>query len=246
MSYVAPTPVFTSGNAMAAAELNNNNTALRTYINIGIINADIASTSVTTTDIVRGEYFGVTTDHQFTTGDIYTQFEDLLLTNEKHYTAHTKPFDLVDTGTSNLFPIPGSGKRIILERTADVIYSYGLLAISGANPQLEPNRRSSGIYGVHTTGDVIHPGDEVSSSLGRVFTEDTSAIAPVDVDGSGNTELSSGEAGFYCRRWNSSRLGFTNLSPGIHHFFIAINVRCDHGSVKTLSSQIEVFYKAAV
>ena len=244
MSYVAPTPLFTSGNAMAAAELDGNNTALRTYINIGIINADIASTSVTTTDIVRGEYFGVTTDHQFTTGDLYTQFEDLLLTNEKHYTAHTKPFDLIDAGTSNLFPIPGSGKRIILERTADVIYSYGLLAISTPNPQLQPIRRSSGIYGVHTTGDVIRPGDEIASSLGRVFTEDDVPIAPLDIDGSGNVKFPNDGDGFYCRRWNSSRLGFTNLSPGIHHFFIAINCRCDHGSIVTLSSQIEVFYKA--
>lgn len=227
---------------MSASELELNNTALRTYINIGIIQADIENETVTTTDIVRGEYVGVTPDHQFTSGDLYTQFCDLLEINEKYYTAHIKPFDLLDT-TAGLFPIQGSGKRVILERPADVIYSVGLLAVSKPNPQLEPNRRSSFVYCTHTEGDVIHPGDELSSSLGRIFTEDDDAYAPIDSDGSGNVGILGDNQGFYCRRWYSQRVGFTDLPAGIHHFYIVVNARCDRGSIKTLSSQIEVFHK---
>ena len=93
MAYTAPY-AFTAGTTMSAAEVAANNTAIRTYMNVAIVDADIATGTVSTIDIVRGEFYGVTDDHQFTTGDMYSQFVDLLRVNEKYFTAHVKPYDL--------------------------------------------------------------------------------------------------------------------------------------------------------
>lgn len=254
MAYVPPTPLFTAGNTIAAAELDGNNTALRTYINIGIVGADILNSSVTTTDLVRGEFVGVTSDHQFTTGDLFTQFEDYIEINEKFFTSHIKPYDLVGT-TGPYFPIAGSGKRIVLERSADVLYSVGALSVGNANYQLTPGRKSNGVYISHSIGDVIHPNDILENTLGRTFTEDPAGrpgFPITDDDGSGNileTDATAGpafsalSAGIYCRRWYSKRMPFLNMPAGVHHFFLVVNARCDKGHFKTVSSQIEVFQR---
>ena len=256
MSYVPPTPLFTSGNAMAAAELNTNNTALRTYINVGVLGTDIALDSVETTDIVRGEYFGVTPDHQFTSGDLYTQFSDAVEINYKFWTSHIKPYDLVST-TGPYFQIQGSGKRIVLEQAADVIYSVGALCIGNGNYELTPQRRSNAIYMAHiTNSDVFQTSDIITSSLGRCFTEDAAPGVggpTIDLDGSGNLEtnpsppiapaFSEANPGIYSRRWYSQRVAFLDLQPGIHHFFLVTNPRSDKGHFRTISSQIEVFNK---
>jgi len=258
MAYVPPTPLFTSGNAMAAAELDGNNSALRTYINIGIVSGDIGAGGVTTTDIVRGEFVGVTPDHQFTTGDLYTQFEDYIQINEKFWTSHIKPYNLIST-TGPYFPIAGSGKRIVLEKSADILYSVGALSVGNANYQLTPGRKSNGVFISHTIGDVIHASDILENTLGRTFTEDPTGrpgFVITDDDGSGNIEdtyttasavgpaYSTASSGIYCRRWYSKRMPFLNMPAGVHHFFLVVNARCDKGHFKTVTSQIEVFNRS--
>tara|TARA_R110000868_G_scaffold141210_3_gene357501 strand:+ start:2360 stop:3226 length:867 start_codon:yes stop_codon:yes gene_type:complete len=71
MSFV-PTP-FTAVTPVTASELNANNDAFRKYINKDIIPADYAADTFVTSDILKGEYYNVVPDHQFTTGDMYTQ-----------------------------------------------------------------------------------------------------------------------------------------------------------------------------
>jgi hypothetical protein len=252
MPYSAPN-VFVAGTPMSGPDLSENNTALRTYLNVGIVAADIPSSSVTTTDIVRGEYVGVTPDHQFTTGDLYTQFIDLLRTNERYFTSHIKPYDL--TGVSPYQIIPDSGKRIVLEKPSDVMFSVAFLGVGNGNYELAPQRlRNPGFVG-HTEGDVLRTSDIDLCTAGHSFTEDE--LEPlglpyvIDADGSGNatqdpsTFDTPGSIGLYGRRWYCQRLGFPNLPAGVHHFYIAMNPRCDKGHIKVLQSEIEVFHRRA-
>jgi hypothetical protein len=67
-----PTP-FVAGTPVTDTALNANNDALRKYINKEIIPADYAADTFVTSDILKGEYYNVVPDHQFTTGDMYTQ-----------------------------------------------------------------------------------------------------------------------------------------------------------------------------
>jgi len=242
MAYVTPT-IFAAGN-IPSAGLATNNTALRTYLNVGIVTGDILDASVNTTDIVKGEFYGVIPDHQFTTGDMYTQFNDILLTERILFTAHTRPFDMTsDDGPYSL--IANSGKRIVLEKDGSVIYSVGHLTRGFANPQLSPSRLSNDMYVGHAAGDVLVPDTDIQRcTRGRCFTEDgeDTLAAPVDSDASGNVTYGLGALGLYSRRYNTHRFVFPYLTAGIHHFYMAIVPRCDGGEVICLSSQIEVFY----
>ena len=70
MAYTPPV-VFTTATPVTANDLNNNNDALRKYINRDVIQGDLSADTFGTTDILKGEYSNVVQDHQFTTGEIY-------------------------------------------------------------------------------------------------------------------------------------------------------------------------------
>lgn len=72
MPYTVPV-TFVNGDPLLADDLNANNDALRKYINRDIIPADFGTDVFGTTEIVKGEYANVVQDHQFQTGDMYTQ-----------------------------------------------------------------------------------------------------------------------------------------------------------------------------
>lgn len=233
---------------MDAADVDENNTALRTYLNVGIVQADIPTNSVGTIDIVRGEFYGILPDHQFTSGDMYTQFIDLLRTNEKYWTSHIKPYD--QSAASPYQIIANSGKRIVLEHQADVIFSVGMLSVGNANAEQAPQRLRNPCFVGHTEGDVVSNSDIELCSAGHAFTEDAADSVPspyvLDADDSGNITTSGTtptSRGLYCRRWYCQRIGFKNLPAGVHHFYVAENPRCDKGHVKVLMSEVEVFYK---
>jgi hypothetical protein len=247
MAYTPPN-VFVANTPMTGATLSGNNTALREYINVGIVGSDIPGVSVTTIDITRGEFVGVVPDHQFTTGDLHSQFIDLLRTTEKYFTAHIKPYDLL--GDSPYQIIADSGKRIVLEQAADVIYSVAYLGVGNPNPELAPQRnRNPGFVG-HTAGDVLRTSDIDLCTKGHCFTEDAVAVvaAPLtpDADDSGNITTSGttpNQFGLYSRRWYCQRTAYPALPAGVHHFYVAMNPRCDKGHIKVLSSQVEVFFR---
>lgn len=257
MPFSAPN-VFVANTPMTGATLSANNTALRTYLNVGIVAADLTAATVDTTDIVRGEFFNVTPDHQFTTGDMYTQFIDLLLVNERYFSGHIKPYDMKGDNPYQL--MPESGKRIVLERPADVLFTVAYLGVGDANYQLEQHRLRNPGYVGHTTGEVFRVADIEACTKGHSFTEDDgpsfrSPPGPVvftgDEDNSGNvtvggaSPISPGGVGFYSRRWYCQRIGFTNLAAGVHHFYVAMNPRCDRGHIKVLMSEVEVFHRKA-
>lgn len=88
MSYTPPV-TFVAGNPVTDADINTNNDALRKYINRDVVVGDLATDSFGTTEIVKGEYYNVVPDHQFTTGDLYTQAVVDDIGSERHYYTST-------------------------------------------------------------------------------------------------------------------------------------------------------------
>lgn len=244
MPYIPPA-TFVSNTDMVAETFDLNNTALRTYLNVGIVQADIGTSSVNTADIVKGEYVSVTTDHQFTSGDMYVQFNDLQQVGDKIFTAHIQSSNLVSF-TAPYSQLPSSGKRIILEKPADVLYSVGLLGWGDANYQMQPHGRRNPCIMAHATGDVLRGSDIEGSTRGHCYTEDETQYTPIDADNSGNVIDGASVIGLFSRRWYCQRFLFTNLPAGIHHFYMVVNGRCDKGRVAVLNSEIEVFTKGTI
>ena len=85
---------FTGGTQVEAPELQATYDSLRKYINRDIAGTDIQNNTVQTTDIVRGEYYNVTRDHQFTTGDLMTQFVETDQFSRSYATSHIKQWNL--------------------------------------------------------------------------------------------------------------------------------------------------------
>lgn len=236
MPYVAPN-AFTTGTPIVGADLQDNNDALREYINTGIAQTDIADNSVTSTDIVRGEFYGVVNDHQFTSGDLYTQNVQVDTFDMSYFTAHISPWDL--HYTERYLEVPNAGKRIVLEEEASVIMTVGINFIGDNNYELFAEKRRSFLYLRHTVGDVVENADVLTVTAGSVFTEDA---VITDVSDSGViTDYSSYPT--YARRWYCCRFIFTGLQKGVHHFVPVVNPRSDKSHIAARVTNIEVFYR---
>lgn len=116
MPYTPPV-TFVNGTPVTANDLNANNDALRKYINKDVVQADLAADTFGTTDIIKGEFANVVPDHQFTTGDIYTQ-NKLANTavDRAYYTDTYKPLLYSQWGQKDQFQIVmDTGKSIYFE-----------------------------------------------------------------------------------------------------------------------------------
>jgi hypothetical protein len=233
MAYTAPN-TFTTGTAINGPLLRDNFIELRQYLDGGIAVADVASTSVKTTDIVRGEYVNVVPDHQFTTGDILTQFQEIDEYSRSYSTSHYKQYDLF----ADIFSIiPNTGKRIVLESNAAVIYTVSIAGVGEENYQLTRQKRASKVYVRLTTGDLIRPTDDISTTVGYVFTEDS---VNTDVDNSGNTV--GGDSGFISRRWYVNRCRF-DLPKGTYNISLVTDPECDKLRFSARNANVEIFYR---
>lgn len=116
MSYTPPV-TFVGGNTILADDINANNDALRKYINKDIIIADLATDTFGTTELVKGEFYNVVNDHQFTTGDMYTQAALDEDGNKRQYYSSTIKTRLSGQwGTNNQYQIVAdTGKAIYFE-----------------------------------------------------------------------------------------------------------------------------------
>ena len=237
MAFTAPN-TFTTLTAINGPLLRDNFVALRQYLDGGVVASDIAAATVTTTDIVRGEYVNVVPDHQFTTGDIQTQFTEIDDFSRSYNTSHYKQYDLF----ADIYSIiPNTGKRIVLEQAANVIYSVGICGIGNANYQLTGQKKASKILVRLTTGDLILPTDDIAQTQGYVFTEDNVAT---DVDNSGNTSpvIGTQVTGFMSRRWYCNRYYFS-LPKGTYNISLVSVSNCDKMYFSARNANIEIFYR---
>lgn len=223
---------FIGGSQVEAPELQQTYDSLRKYINRDIAGTDIMNNSVQTTDIVRGEYYNVTRDHQFTTGDLMTQFVETDQFSRSYASSHTKQWNLF---SNNFLPIPNTGKRLVLEENAECLYTVSIAPIGDQNYELLGEKRNSAIKLIASYGDRILVTDVIDSTNGFCFQEDNVAT---DVDGSGNTSL----IGAHSRRWYCSRRRLI-LGAGVWNIGLVVVCDVDKCHFTARNANIEIFYR---
>jgi len=112
---------FTTATDISALDLQENQEAVRKYINKEIAYADLEDECVDYPEIVKGEFRPASRDHQFTFGDLYTQFSDTQIFNRSYFTGCLKQTADLTTATQYI-KIPNTGKRFYLEEDSLVIY----------------------------------------------------------------------------------------------------------------------------
>lgn len=223
------TPAVTYTNAMAisATELNSQHDGLRDYINADITEADIKDASIGTTDIVRGEYFGVTRDHQFTSGDVFTQYHSAQEFDKSYFTGQTK--NVYDLNASiQWVGVVDSGKRFYLEGQATIVYHAFVDIVSNAN-ELNFNAVGDGtIIGIQVNDDVK------TKEYQHVAFRDGDPITGVTVGT---------ESGKSRRRPYPLSYMFITSGGGWVNIGLVTDCQTSSGYVQARSVTIEVFYK---
>jgi len=232
MAYTPPN-VFVAATNVSATALQGNTDALRKYINRNIIKADVLPASVTTTDVIRGEYANVVRDHQFTSGDVMTNFIDTNLFQSDFFTSTWKMYDQHGLKTQQ---IPQLGKRIVMERDGFIFFTVAGSFIGDENYELLREKKASGIYLQISNNDRVLQTDYISATKGRCYTEDNVAG---DVDTSGNTTTS----GIYSRRWYCQRYQTSASANDVVNICLVFDPNCDKAHATSRNLQIEIFYR---
>lgn len=243
MPYTPPT-TFVAATPVTGTDIQSNFDALRYYIDRQIQAADFLKPEFKTADLVRGEYVGVTTDHQFTTGDLYTQVVDTDQFARSYMTSHFKISSLTNDFLYQI--IPNSGKKIYPEMPAIALYTVSVSIVGNPNYQLEGERLLSDIKvyfsDVTSSGgiDNLNASDFIDPTFGGAFTEDWFAlIPPVDANNSGNTA----PAGVMSRRWYTVHIWRTLTAGKEYNFGLGISPNCDKLYVSARNANIELFYQ---
>lgn len=232
MAYTPPN-VFVTATQVSATALQANTEALRKYINRTIIKADVLPASVTTTDIVRGEYANVVRDHQFTSGDVLTNFIEPNVFESNFFTSTWKMYDQYGLKTQQ---VPQVGKRIVMERDGTIFFTVAGAFIGDANYELLPEKKASGIYVQISKEDRVLQTDYIAATKGRCYTEDG---VSGDIDTSGNTTTT----GKFSRRWYCQRYKFSALANETINICLVFDPNCDKAHATARNLQVEIFYR---
>jgi hypothetical protein len=232
MAYTPPN-VFVTATQVSATALQANTEALRKYINRSIIKADVLPASVTTTDIVRGEYANVVRDHQFTSGDVLTNFIEPNVFESNYFTSTWKMYDQYGLKTQQ---IPQVGKRIVMERDGTIFFSVAGSFVGDANYELLPEKKASGIYVQISKEDRVLQTDYIAATKGRCYTEDN---VSGDVDTSGNTTTN----GKFSRRWYCQRYKYSASAGETINICLVFDPNCDKAHATARNLQVEIFYR---
>jgi len=228
-----PPNVFVAGDPVDAADLQQNASELRLYINRDIDPADLADGGVTTTDLVRGEYYNVTPDHQFMTGDVFTQFVEIDPFTRSYLTSHFKAYDLLDQKFQG---IPNLAKRVLPEHDGWAVITVSVAAFGAANYELEAQKYSNLLYLQVSKDDRVLTTDYIPSTKGRAFTEDDVAN---DANLSGNITA----GGFRSRRWYTQRYVIQVKGGTVYNVALVMDPRCDKAYTSARNLNIELFYR---
>ena len=240
MAFVPPI-VFVNATPVTAADLESTFDTMRDYLNAGIRSADLKTESVTTNDIARGEYYGVVRDHQFTTCDIHTQFEEVDEFSRDYVGCQYKQLNLQ---SSKWVSIPNTGKRIEVEGSCHIFYTVSIAAHGDTNYQLLQEKMENFVKVYVARSDRIKDTDVQGATSGRYFTEDD---VLADTFSSGNAwqyaSTSSGGEGAYSRRWYTNHFQIIATDPGIYNIGLATVCNSDKAYFSARNANIEVFYR---
>ena len=254
MSYTPPI-TFVNGTGLAAISLQQNEQALRDYLNADIVEADIQTSTFSTSDLQEGEAFGVTNDFIFMTGDQYSYYQADHSSFQADRLYHTSTVKRYEPMTNVRWQsIPSLSKQFYMEDAGSALIEIGFFAYEDENDDCR-----GGVF-PWTTGAV--PGASRSNG------QDSQYILAVDGDTttpanatknysfaeSGGTTIAFGEHSVMLgeqdyqgnavgqRKYITIMYLAKNLSQGWHQVSVLVNACNEKGFVSSRNLNIECFY----
>jgi hypothetical protein len=254
MSFTPPV-VFVDGTGLAAVSLESNNVALREYINVDIVETDLALTAFSTSDLQEGEAVAVTNDFVFMSGDSYSGYFATVASIPSDRLYHTstvkryKPMETVRWQS-----IPTLGKSFYMEDFGDALIEIGFFAFEAINDScrgavypwnVSPPAGDSRADGQDSQFILAVDGipTATSKSIAYAFSEGGTGVTNFGTFSimQGNSGYGNGAAAM--RKYVTIMYLAKDLPQGWHTSSVLVNACNEEGFVSMRNLNIECFYR---
>jgi hypothetical protein len=249
MSFTVPN-TFTTGVVNASA-LKENMDEARTYINADVDGADYITAAFSTQDLQEGEFFGVTQDAIFMTGDQYLSFSATYKSHiqERHY--HTSTIKRQHPMTSTRYvSVPQLAKQFYMEAPGNALVEISFFAFEDEN-----NDCRGAIYPWTTSTGSRSSGQDSRYVLaldGATIEGDKTRAYAFSENGAttvtfGQHSIMEGESGYQggvagMRRFITMQYLAKNLTQGWHTIQVLVDPCNESGFVSSHTFCVELFY----
>lgn len=253
MAFVPPV-IFVDGTQLQAVNLKSNFDAARSYLNVNIVEGDLALASFGFADLQEGEGVRVTPDFIFMSGDIYSHIfaRHASIPQERHY--HTSTVKRYEPLTTTRFvSVPNLAKQWYMEDDGNALIEISFFAFEDVNNDC---RGAVFPWTTNIVGKTRSNGQDTQYLLaidGSPTVAATETIGYAFSEGGGTTQvfgqdsIMDGEANYQgaatgMRKYVTILYLAKNLTQGWHQVSVLCNACNEEGFVSMRNLNIETFY----
>ena len=247
MPYTKPN-TFSNGSTLNASDINGNDQALKTYINQEIVQADLPEDTFDTAEIQLGEYQPITNEYTFATGIDTGNNVGIEIGDRAFFTSNIKKQRQTD---NNLYLWQSSyhtAPELYLERTADVLITYGGTYISQENEVAAIGFWDSMVKLGYTYDDkqqlvFVEQSRSYSFEEAGMINSVAGSVSPFGLTGKPSNTGPETTITYGLRRWIGYTALLKDLPAGSYKFSYYINAKVERGFTSARNFKAEVFYK---
>ena len=253
MAFIPPV-IFVDGTHLQANSLKSNFDAARKYLNVDIVEGDLALASFGFADLQEGEGVRVTPDFIFMTGDIYSHVfaRHASIPQERHYhTSTVKRYEPLKT--VRWVSVPNLAKQWYMEDSGNALIEIGFFAFEADNndcrgavfpwtTNVGGKTRSNGQDTQYLLAIDGSPTTAASETIAYSFSEggSTTQVFGQDSIMDGGANYQGAATGM--RKYISILYLAKNLTQGWHQISVLCNACNEEGFVSMRNLNIETFY----
>jgi len=235
MAFVKPYN-YINNQVLEDTNQRSNEEAAKVYVNQEIVAADYG-TNLDYTEIEAGEFLPVTNDHKFASSFIAGQNISNDNIDRAYFTSTTKANNQTSASSVVYRDLYGCGKKIKLDRSAQVLVTFQAAFIAGDNS----NTTGGDGSGMWENRVVLRHTDYTTSNPTPVYIAGTRGYV---FEGAGASLglLNPNAGGTAANRRQVQHQYVLSLSRGEHDLQIAVNPKVEYGWTSARNFLVEVFY----
>jgi len=253
MAFVPPV-IFVDGTQLQAVDLKSNFDAARSYLNVNIVEGDLALASFGFADLQEGEGVRVTPDFIFMSGDIYSHIfaRHASIPQERHYhTSTVKRYEPLKT--TRFVSVPNLAKQWYMEDDGNALIEISFFAFEDVNndcrgavfpwtTNIVGKTRSNGQDTQYLLAIDGSPTVAATETIGYAFSEGggTTQVFGQDSIMDGEADYQGAATGM--RKYVTILYLTKNLTQGWHQVSVLCNACNEEGFVSMRNLNIETFY----